>query len=92
MRTRAALVVVGFVASVAAAPPTAAYDPEDCAQFHDECVVAREQGEHDAGICNVERLECSTAPEPPSPTELPPARRGPARSTNSSDAGTPYRR
>ena len=29
-------------------------------QFHQECSEARAQGARDAGICNVERLECTT--------------------------------
>ena len=33
---------------------------EDCRQFHQECSEARAQGYRDAGICNVERLECAT--------------------------------
>ena len=35
---------------------------EDCGQFHVECSEARAQGYRDAGICNVERLECTTGP------------------------------
>jgi len=35
---------------------------EICRQFHQECSEARAQGARDAGICNVERLECTTDP------------------------------
>ena len=35
---------------------------EICWQFHQECSEARAQGARDAGICNVERLECKTDP------------------------------
>jgi|SRR6266850_99998 len=35
---------------------------QDCRQFHQECSEARAQGYRDAGICNVERLECATGP------------------------------
>jgi len=34
---------------------------EDCRTFHQECVDARAQGDRDAGICNVERLECESS-------------------------------
>ncbi len=33
---------------------------EPCREFHQECSEARAQGYRDAGICNVERLECTT--------------------------------
>jgi hypothetical protein len=33
-----------------------------CRQFHQECVDAESQGFRDAGICKVERLECSSTP------------------------------
>jgi hypothetical protein len=33
-----------------------------CRQFHQECVDAQSQGFRDAGICKVERLECSSRP------------------------------
>ena len=36
----------------------AAASPEDCRVFHQECTEARAAGYRDAGICNVERLEC----------------------------------
>src|SRR5947208_15398321 len=35
---------------------------EICRQLHQECSEARAQGARDAGICNVERLECTTDP------------------------------
>src|SRR6266404_182527 len=35
---------------------------EDCRKFHQECSEARALGYRDAGICNVERLECTTDP------------------------------
>ena len=35
---------------------------EDCRKFHHECSDARAQGYRDVGICNVERLECTTDP------------------------------
>src|SRR5216110_2290851 len=35
---------------------------EDCRKFRQECSEARAQGARDAGICNVERLECTTDP------------------------------
>ena len=35
---------------------------EDCWKFHQECSDARAQGYPDVGICNVERLECTTDP------------------------------
>ena len=35
---------------------------EICRQFHQECSEARAQGARDAGICNVERLECTNDP------------------------------
>ena len=35
---------------------------EDCRKFHQECSGARALGYRDAGICNVERLECTTDP------------------------------
>src|SRR5947207_15890919 len=35
---------------------------EICRQFRQECSEARAQGARDAGICNVERLECTTDP------------------------------
>jgi len=62
------LVVVGLAATLAAAVPAAGASEADCRMFHEECLVARAQGERDAGICNVERLECSTAPTPGSRT------------------------
>jgi len=35
---------------------------EDCRKFRQDCSDARAQGARDAGICNVERLECTTDP------------------------------
>ena len=35
---------------------------DDCRKFHQECSEARAQGYRDVGICNVERLECTTDP------------------------------
>src|SRR5207249_2233606 len=35
---------------------------EDCRKFHQDCSDARAQGARDAGMCNVERLECTTDP------------------------------
>ena len=35
---------------------------EDCRKFHQECSDARALGYRDAGICNIERLECTTDP------------------------------
>ena len=37
----------------------AAASAEDCREFHQECTEARAAGYSDAGICHVERLECS---------------------------------
>jgi hypothetical protein len=34
----------------------------ECGQFHEECSSARALGSRDAGICNVERLECASEP------------------------------
>ena len=39
-----------------------AANEEDCRTFHQECSEARAQGYRAAGICNVERLECTTDP------------------------------
>ena len=39
-----------------------AANEEDCRAFHQECSEARAQGYRAAGICNVERLECTTDP------------------------------
>jgi len=39
-----------------------AANEEDCRKFHQECSDARAQGYRDVGICNVERLECTTDP------------------------------
>src|SRR6266571_1101581 len=39
-----------------------AANEQDCRKFHQECSDARAQGYHAAGICNVERLECTTDP------------------------------
>jgi len=38
--------------------PARATSTEDCRDFHDECTDAHAAGYRDAGICNVERLEC----------------------------------
>jgi hypothetical protein len=35
---------------------------EDCRRFHAECVDATRQGEREAGICKIERLECALPP------------------------------
>ena len=35
---------------------------EDCRKFRQDCSDARAQGARDAGMCNVERLECTTDP------------------------------
>ena len=40
--------------------PAEAASEQDCRQFHQECSEARAQGYRAAGICNVERLECTT--------------------------------
>jgi hypothetical protein len=53
---------------------------EDCRQFHQQCSEARAQGYRDAGICNVERLECTT-----DPTDRPDA--GVGRRPRAMDAG-----
>ena len=39
-----------------------AANEKDCRTFHQECSEARAQGYRAAGICNVERLECTTDP------------------------------
>jgi hypothetical protein len=53
----AALLAAGVTSFATAA------DEEDCRTFHQECSEARAQGYRAAGICNVERLECTTDPE-----------------------------
>jgi hypothetical protein len=52
----AALLAAGVTSFAEAA------DEEDCRTFHQECSDARAQGYRAAGICNVERLECTTDP------------------------------
>jgi len=50
-------------ASALTAPPrslAAGASGAECGEFHEECAVARALGSRDAGICNVERLECSS--------------------------------
>ena len=59
--------ILGAVASaaiLAAGVPSLAEaaSEEDCRTFHQECSEARAQGYRAAGICNVERLECTTDP------------------------------
>ena len=39
-------------------PGAAVSAEEDCRVFHQECTDARAAGYVEAGICNVERLEC----------------------------------
>jgi hypothetical protein len=54
---------VAACAAVLAAGVTSfaeAGNEEDCRKFHQECSEARAQGSVGAGICNVERLECTT--------------------------------
>jgi hypothetical protein len=59
------LLLAGLVwaGSLAASGRSSADEIADryCPQFHAECVEAKAQGYRDVGICNVERLECSTA-------------------------------
>jgi hypothetical protein len=61
-----AAVVAAGVTSLAEAA-----SEDDCRKFHQECREARVQGYRYAGICNVERLECTT-----DPTDEPEARVG----------------
>jgi hypothetical protein len=56
---------VAACAAVLAAGVTSlaeAANEDDCWKFHQECSEARAQGYRYAGICNVERLECTADP------------------------------
>ena len=52
------LCVVGVAALVALAGRARGASEEDCRRFHQECEDAKAVSDADAGICNVERLEC----------------------------------
>jgi hypothetical protein len=56
------VVACGAVLAVGETSLAAGMSEEDCRQFHQECSEARALGYSDAGICNVERLECTTGP------------------------------
>lgn len=43
-------------------PAAGAASEAECGQFHEECTAAKAVGSHDAGICKVERLECTFDP------------------------------
>ena len=52
--TCAAVLAIGEISLAEAA------NEEDCRKFHQECSDASAQGYRDVGICNVERLECTS--------------------------------
>ena len=54
---------VAYAAVLAAGDTSlaAGANEEECRSFHQECSDARALGYRDAGICNVERLECTSA-------------------------------
>jgi len=54
--------IVACAAGLAAGEASFAASEEDCRAFHEECTDAVALGYRDAGICNVERLECKAEP------------------------------
>ena len=56
--------LVPIALSIALAAPAFAdgATDEECDTYRQECIDAKALGSHDAGICTVERLECTNAP------------------------------
>jgi hypothetical protein len=59
--SRRLLAALGCVA-LASSAGAAGTSEGDCRAFHQECLDAKAVGYRDAGICNIERLECPFAP------------------------------